>query len=99
MRRGRRPSTARSGDRTPPVSSTAAICVEHIDKRYGDSVVLDADNGDVVIGGRNMTGRPAHTRELGVVFQSLALFPHLSVGDNVAFPLRMRRVGRKETAT
>ncbi|PRC47916.1 hypothetical protein C6A85_82500, partial [Mycobacterium sp. ITM-2017-0098] len=41
-------------------------------------------------------GRPAHTRELGVVFQSLALFPHLSVGDNVAFPLRMRRVGRKE---
>ena len=61
--------------------------------------LLDADSGDVVIGGRSMTGRPAHTRELGVVFQSLALFPHLSVGDNVAFPLRMRRVGRKETAT
>ena len=61
--------------------------------------LLDADGGDVVIGGQSMTGRPAHTRELGVVFQSLALFPHLSVGDNVAFPLRMRRVGRKETAT
>jgi putative spermidine/putrescine transport system ATP-binding protein len=60
--------------------------------------LLDADSGEVVIGGRNMTGRPAHTRELGVVFQSLALFPHLSVGDNVAFPLRMRRVGRKEIA-
>lgn len=60
--------------------------------------LLDADTGDVVIGGRSMTGRPAHTRELGVVFQSLALFPHLSVGDNVAFPLRMRRVGRKEIA-
>lgn len=60
--------------------------------------LLDADGGDVVIDGRNMAGRPAHTRELGVVFQSLALFPHLSVGDNVAFPLRMRRVGRKETA-
>lgn len=60
--------------------------------------LLDADGGDVVIGGRSMTGRPAHTRELGVVFQSLALFPHLSVGDNVAFPLRMRRVGQKEIA-
>jgi putative spermidine/putrescine transport system ATP-binding protein len=60
--------------------------------------LLDADGGEVVIGGRSMTGRPAHTRELGVVFQSLALFPHLSVGDNVAFPLRMRRVGRKVIA-
>ncbi|MFB1295722.1 ABC transporter ATP-binding protein [Mycobacterium sp. pW049] len=60
--------------------------------------LLDADRGDVVIGGSCMTGRPAHTRELGVVFQSLALFPHLSVGDNVGFPLRMRRVGRKEIA-
>lgn len=60
--------------------------------------LLDADSGEVLIGGQSMAGRPAHTRELGVVFQSLALFPHLSVGDNVAFPLRMRRVGRKETA-
>jgi putative spermidine/putrescine transport system ATP-binding protein len=114
------------------MSSTAAIRVEHVDKRYGDALVLDdvsvdigegefftllgpsgsgkstllriiaglldADGGEVVIGGRDMTGRPAHTRELGVVFQSLALFPHLSVGDNVAFPLRMRRIGRREMA-
>lgn len=58
--------------------------------------LLEADRGEVVIGGRSMAGRPAHERDLGVVFQSLALFPHLSVGDNVAFPLRMRRVGRKE---
>lgn len=58
--------------------------------------LLDQDGGDVVINGADMAGRPAHTRELGVVFQSLALFPHLSVGDNVAFPLRMRRVGRSE---
>ncbi|MFC7671463.1 ABC transporter ATP-binding protein [Mycolicibacterium sp. GCM10028919] len=60
--------------------------------------LLEQDTGDVIINGANMTGRPAHTRELGVVFQSLALFPHLSVGDNVGFPLRMRRVGRKEIA-
>lgn len=112
------------------MTSTAAILVTNVGKRYGDIIVLDdvsveigdgefftllgpsgsgkstllrviaglldADGGDVVIGGRSMTGRPAHTRDLGVVFQSLALFPHLSVGDNVAFPLRMRRVGRRE---
>ncbi|MDF2825690.1 MAG: spermidine/putrescine transporter, partial [Mycobacterium sp.] len=58
--------------------------------------LLGADSGEVLIGGRDMAGRPAHTRDLGVVFQSLALFPHLSVGDNVGFPLRMRRVGRRK---
>lgn len=61
--------------------------------------LLEADRGELLIGGESMRGRPAHARDLGVVFQSLALFPHLSVGDNVAFPLRMRRVGRKEIAT
>jgi putative spermidine/putrescine transport system ATP-binding protein len=59
--------------------------------------LLDADGGELEIGGDSMAGRPPHTRELGVVFQSLALFPHLSVGENVAFPLRMRRVARKES--
>ena len=58
--------------------------------------LLDADRGDVVIGGRSMKGRPAHTRELGVVFQSLALFPHLSVGDNISYPLRIRGASRDE---
>jgi putative spermidine/putrescine transport system ATP-binding protein len=58
--------------------------------------LLDADNGELLINGETMTGKPAYERNLGVVFQSLALFPHLSVGDNVAFPLRMRRVARKE---
>ena len=33
---------------------------------------------------------PTHKRNLGMVFQSLALFPHLSVGDNIAYPLRIR---------
>ncbi|MET0702761.1 MAG: ABC transporter ATP-binding protein [Mycobacterium sp.] len=59
--------------------------------------LLDADRGELLIGGESMAGKPPYTRELGVVFQSLALFPHLSVGDNVAFPLRMRRVGRRDS--
>jgi spermidine/putrescine ABC transporter ATP-binding subunit len=52
--------------------------------------------GRVVIDGEDVTGRPAHLRGLGMVFQSYALFPHLSVRENVAFGLRERRVPAAE---
>jgi ABC-type Fe3+/spermidine/putrescine transport system ATPase subunit len=52
--------------------------------------------GRILIDGEDVTGRPAHLRGLGVVFQSYALFPHLSVGENVAFGLRERRVPAAE---
>jgi spermidine/putrescine ABC transporter ATP-binding subunit len=52
--------------------------------------------GRVFIDGEDVTGRPAHLRGLGVVFQSYALFPHLSVFENVAFGLRERRVSAAE---
>jgi ABC-type Fe3+/spermidine/putrescine transport system ATPase subunit len=52
--------------------------------------------GRVLIDGRDVTGRPPHERGLGVVFQSYALFPHLSVFENVAFGLRERRVAEAE---
>jgi spermidine/putrescine ABC transporter ATP-binding subunit len=48
--------------------------------------------GRILIDGEDVTGRPPHLRGLGVVFQSYALFPHLSVRENVAFGLRERRV-------
>jgi putative spermidine/putrescine transport system ATP-binding protein len=56
------------------------------------------DAGRVLIDGADVTARAPWQRGLGVVFQSYALFPHLSVGDNVAFGLRERGVARGEAA-
>ena len=52
------------------------------------------DRGDVLIRGRQVTQVPPYRRDYGMVFQNFALFPHLSIADNVAFGLRMRRVDR-----
>jgi putative spermidine/putrescine transport system ATP-binding protein len=52
--------------------------------------------GRILIDGEDVTARPAHLRGLGVVFQSYALFPHLSIRENVAFGLRERRVPAAE---
>jgi spermidine/putrescine ABC transporter ATP-binding subunit len=52
--------------------------------------------GDILIDGVSMVGKPPDKRNLGVVFQSYALFPHMSVAENVAFPLRMRRLPAAE---
>ena len=54
--------------------------------------------GRVFIDGLDVTGLPAHRRGLGVVFQSYALFPHLTVFENVAFGLRERRAPAAEIA-
>lgn len=56
----------------------------------------DASEGDIVFDGRSMAAVPAHERGFGMVFQSLALFPHLSVGENIAYPLAIRGAARAE---
>ncbi|NEV02203.1 ABC transporter ATP-binding protein [Bradyrhizobium uaiense] len=58
--------------------------------------LVEPSAGAITIGGRDVTHlRPQH-RNLGVVFQSYALFPHLTAAENIAFPLRMRRRGEAE---
>ena len=47
--------------------------------------------GQIVIGADDVTGRPAGTRSVAMVFQSYALYPHMSVFENIAFPLQMER--------
>ncbi len=54
------------------------------------------DAGAVHVGGRDVTWAPPHKRNLGLVFQSHALFGHMSVLDNVAFGLRMRKLSRSD---
>jgi putative spermidine/putrescine transport system ATP-binding protein len=60
--------------------------------------LVEPDAGKVIIRGRDVTEEPPHRRGLGMVFQDYALFPHMSVFDNVAFGLRMRRVAESEIA-
>jgi spermidine/putrescine transport system ATP-binding protein len=50
-------------------------------------------SGDIRIGGKSMRGIPAFQRDTPMVWQSLALFPFLTVAENVAFPLRMKKIG------
>ena len=51
-------------------------------------------SGEILIGERPVTRVPAYKRGVGVVFQQFALFPHMTVAENIAFPLKMRRMNR-----
>jgi putative spermidine/putrescine transport system ATP-binding protein len=57
-----------------------------------------ADAGTVMLADVDITNRPAHKRNMGMVFQSYSLFPNLTVADNVEFGLRTRRVAKAERA-
>jgi putative spermidine/putrescine transport system ATP-binding protein len=54
--------------------------------------------GEILLGGKPVERLPPYERNIGMVFQNYALFPHMSVGDNVAFPLSVRRMRRAEIA-
>jgi spermidine/putrescine transport system ATP-binding protein len=55
--------------------------------------------GRITFEGRDITHVPPHRREFGMVFQKFALFPHMDVAANVAYGLKLRKAGKKETAT
>ena len=52
--------------------------------------------GQVLLGGRDVTALPTHRRGAVIVFQDLRLFPHMTAAENVAFPLKMRGVDRRQ---
>ena len=54
--------------------------------------------GRVLVDGADITGMPPHRRNIGMVFQNYALFPYLTVAQNIAFPLKMRRLPKTEIA-
>ncbi len=56
----------------------------------------EATTGRITLDGQDLTPVPAHKRGFGMVFQSLALFPHLTVGENVAYALKIRGVAKDE---
>jgi putative spermidine/putrescine transport system ATP-binding protein len=57
---------------------------------------VEPTNGDVLVDGRSVRAVPTHKRGMGMVFQGYTLFPHLSVGDNVGFPLKQRGIAKKK---
>ncbi len=58
--------------------------------------LLDATAGKITAGERNITNLPPKDRNIGMVFQSYALYPHLKVIDNIAFPLKQKKVPKEE---
>lgn len=55
----------------------------------------DLTSGDLAVGGESIVALPAHKRNIGVVFQHYALFPHMTVGKNVAYPLTLRGMDKQ----
>ena len=55
-----------------------------------------ATHGEIVLDGESLNNVPPHKREIGMVFQNYALFPHMSVNENLAFPLQVRKMSKSE---
>ncbi len=58
-----------------------------------------ATHGEIRLDGREINNIPPHKRGIGMVFQNYALFPHMSVAENLSFPLEVRKIGKSERET
>ncbi len=119
-----------AGPMAPTPTTSQALVIRDLVKRYGevaavDGVDLDVRTGEfltllgpsgsgktttlrmiagftsqtsgtIEIGGSDMSRVPPYRRDVGMVFQNYALFPHMTAGQNIAFPLEMRRMRRPE---
>ena len=107
-----RPARAASGELLPAALAEISIAVRKGEllvvvgpSGCGKSTTLrivagleDADGGDVRIGGKSMTGVPPQDRDVAMVFQGYALYPQMTVRENIEFPLKMRKTGAAERA-
>jgi len=59
---------------------------------------LEPDQGEIYIKGKRMNGVPSNKRELGMVFQTYSLFPHMTVAENVAYGLKLRKIPKPQIA-
>ncbi|PWE30534.1 spermidine/putrescine ABC transporter ATP-binding protein [Maritimibacter sp. 55A14] len=55
-----------------------------------------ATHGDILLGGKPINNIPPHKRGIGMVFQNYALFPHMTIAENLSFPLEVRKIGKSE---
>ncbi len=55
-----------------------------------------ATHGDIRLGGTSINNIPPHKRGIGMVFQNYALFPHMTIAENLSFPLEVRKIGKSE---
>lgn len=56
----------------------------------------DVTSGDIFVGNERVNDLPARQRDLAMVFQNYALYPHMTVAENIAYPLRVRKMGREQ---
>ncbi|WP_299350854.1 ABC transporter ATP-binding protein [uncultured Shimia sp.] len=55
-----------------------------------------ATHGEILLGGQSINNIPPHKRGIGMVFQNYALFPHMTVAENLSFPLEVRKIGKSD---